>query len=151
MAAIIALAFIVVPMVEIAVLVKVGGVIGLGPTLALVVATAIAGTALLRHQGLGVLRRLRDGIAAGELPVAEVFDGACLLLAGALLLTPGFVTDALGLALFVPWVRAALRAALARHLEVRRGRTRKPDAERTGPVIDGDWRVIDDDRHEDRP
>jgi len=108
--------FIVVPIVEIALFVQVGGAIGLWPTLAVVVLTAALGTALLRHQGLDTLRRVQDSLARDRLPVAEMFDGLCLLMAGALLLTPGFMTDALGFLLFVPPLRAAAAQAIVRYL-----------------------------------
>ena len=110
------LAFIGVPLVEIAVFIKLGGILGLWPTLGVVILTAIAGTTLLRHQGLATLGRARSNLEAGRFPMAEVFDGVCLLLAGALLLTPGFVTDLAGLLLFVPALRSVLRRVLARHL-----------------------------------
>jgi len=109
-------AFIGVPLIEIAVFIQVGGAIGLGWTLLVVVATAVAGTWLLRAQGLATLRRARGQLDAGQLPARELFDGVCLLFAGALLLTPGFVTDSLGLLLFVPPVRELLRQAILSHM-----------------------------------
>ena len=116
MPAVILLAFAATAIVEVAVFVEVGGAIGLWPTLLAVVATAVTGGWLLRRQGLAALRRARRDLAAGRPPIEELFDGLCLLLAGALLLTPGFVTDAGGLALFVPGLRARLRRALGRRL-----------------------------------
>jgi UPF0716 protein FxsA len=110
-------AFIAVPLVEIAVFIQVGGWIGLWPTLAIVVLTAIAGTALLRSQGLATAQRARQQMDRGVLPAREMFDGICLVFAGALLLTPGFVTDAVGLLLFVQPVRDALRAYAGRYIE----------------------------------
>jgi UPF0716 protein FxsA len=107
---------IVIPITEIAVFIEVGGRIGLWPTLATVVLTAMVGTALLRQQGLATLMRARQSLEENRLPMSEVFDGACLLVAGALLLTPGFVTDGAGLLLFVPAVRAALLKGLGRYL-----------------------------------
>lgn len=104
--------FIAVPLIEIAVFIQVGGVIGLWPTIALVILTAVAGTAMLRAQGLATLRRAQASLERGEAPLREVFDGACLLVAGVLLLTPGFVTDAVGLLLFLPPVRNGLRGWL---------------------------------------
>ena len=97
-----------IPIAEIAVFIKAGQIIGLGWTLAVVVLTAVAGTALLRRQGLKVLAQTQEKLNRGELPVGEMFDGICLLVAGALLLTPGFITDAVGLALFIPPVRRVL-------------------------------------------
>ena len=136
-----------VPLVEIAVFIAVGERIGLWPTLALVVVTAMAGTALLRHQGLSTLARAQESLAQDRFPMAEVFDGVCLLVAGALLLTPGFVTDGAGLLLFVPTLRAALRRALARHL-VAAGRVQMwPEGPPRGTAGDG-AKVIDGEYHE---
>ena len=108
--------FVAVPLVEIAVFIKVGGIIGLGWTLACVVLTAVIGTALLRQQGLATLQRAQDSMARNEMPLRELFDGACLLVAGVLLLTPGFVTDAAGALLLLPPIREVLRQFLARRL-----------------------------------
>jgi len=133
--------FIAVPLLEIAVFIEVGGRIGLWPTLALVVATALAGTWLLRLQGLSTLRRARAAVGRGELPLGEVFDGACLLVAGVLLLTPGFVTDTMGLLLFLPPVRAALRRLIGRHMKLHV--VRRPTGPGTGDgVIDGEWEEV---------
>lgn len=143
-----------VPIVEIAVFIQVGGWIGLWPTIATVVLTALVGTALLRQQGFATLMKVRESLAAGRLPMAEVFDGVCLLVAGALLLTPGFVTDAIGLLLFVPQLRAAVRQRLAAYL-LSSGRVhtvsesppprRDPHRPPGGPtVIEGEYEEIDD-------
>lgn len=110
------LLFIVTPILEIAVFIQVGGSIGLWPTLGLVVATAVIGTTLLRRQGLATISNARESLARGEFPVNEVFDGACLLAAGLLLLTPGFVTDLLGALLLTPLFRAAIRGPVIRAL-----------------------------------
>jgi UPF0716 protein FxsA len=137
-----------VPIVEIAVFIEVGGRLGLWPTLATIILTAMAGTALLRQQGLATLQRVRESLEANRFPMAEVFDGLCLLVAGALLLTPGFVTDAAGLLLFVPAVRVALRQAFGRYL-VASGRldawTEKPGPFAPGggdTVIDGEYHEV---------
>ena len=105
MAFAILLALIGVPLVEIAVFIEVGGWIGLWPTLAVIVLTAFAGTWLIRAQGIGVLMRARQTVAEGGAPLREMFDGVCLIVAGAFLLTPGFVTDAAGFLLLLPPVR----------------------------------------------
>lgn len=106
---IILLLFIGVPIIEIATFIQVGDLIGLWPTLAVVVLTAIIGTSLLRHQGLNTLAKAQTNLNAGRLPAEEIFDGLCMLLAGALLLTPGFVTDSVGFLLFFPPFRALIR------------------------------------------
>jgi len=108
MAPIILFLFIAVPILEIAVLIQVGSIIGTWPTVGLVILTAVVGTALLRAQGMATLARAQEALNRGEAPLREVFDGACLLVAGVLLLTPGFVTDSLGLSLFLSPVRSAL-------------------------------------------
>ncbi|MDX9861083.1 MAG: FxsA family protein [Rhodospirillales bacterium] len=157
MGLLILLAMIGVPIVEIAVFIKVGGWIGLAPTIATVVLTALIGTALLRRQGLATLMKVRENLAAGRLPVAEMFDGLCLLLAGALLLTPGFVTDAVGFLLFVPPVRAAVGRWLSAYL-LSSGRVHvHADGPMAGggpsrppggpPIIEGEYEELDaDDR-----
>ncbi|MDE0942498.1 MAG: FxsA family protein [Alphaproteobacteria bacterium] len=113
---IILLAFIAIPLIEIAVFIEVGGYIGLWWTLAIVVGTALGGTYMLRHQGLATLRRAQANMAEGRMPLREVFDGLCLLIAGALLLTPGFVTDLTGALLLMPPVRVFLGSLVARHI-----------------------------------
>jgi UPF0716 protein FxsA len=109
MAIILLIAFVAVPVVEIAVFIEVGGRIGALNTILTVVLTATIGIWLLRGQGLQALGRVQESLNRNVLPVAEVFDGLCLLAAGALLLTPGFVTDAMGFLLFVPPFRRHLR------------------------------------------
>lgn len=113
---VILLAFIAIPLIEIAVFIEVGGFIGLWWTLAIVVGTAVGGTFILRRQGLSTLHRAQEQMAAGRMPLREVFDGLCLLVAGALLLTPGFVTDLTGALLLMPPVRLFLSRLVARHI-----------------------------------
>ncbi len=93
------------PLGEIAIFIKVGSLIGLWPTLASIVATAILGVALLRRQGLATLAKAQQSLDQGGIPLDAMFHGILLLIAGALLLTPGFLTDALGFLLLVPAVR----------------------------------------------
>lgn len=106
------LAFVGVPILEIALFIQVGGAIGLGWTLALVIGTALLGTMLLRAQGLATMGRARASLDRGEVPMREVFDGACLLVGGALLLTPGFATDTIGFLLLLPPVRTLMLSRL---------------------------------------
>ncbi|PWW00543.1 UPF0716 protein FxsA [Hoeflea marina] len=94
-----------VPLAEIAVFVFVGGLIGVFATLALVLVTAVIGTALLRWQGFGIMARISAETKAGRVPGRDLAHGAMILVAGVLLLTPGFVTDSLGFLLFVPAIR----------------------------------------------
>lgn len=102
------LLFLLVPMVEIYFLIKVGNIIGAIPTIGLVVFTALLGALLLRVQGWMTLQRARLSMAQGQLPATEMMEGVLLVFAGALLLTPGFVTDSIGFLLLVPPVRKAL-------------------------------------------
>ncbi|MDP7546283.1 MAG: FxsA family protein [Alphaproteobacteria bacterium] len=113
---VILLAFIAIPLIEIAVFIEVGGFIGLWWTLAVVVGTALGGTYMLRRQGLSTLHRAQLQMAEGRMPLREVFDGLCLLVAGALLLTPGFLTDLAGALLLLPAVRLFLGRLVARHI-----------------------------------
>jgi UPF0716 protein FxsA len=106
--------FIVIPLVEIAVIIQVGDWLGLVNTIGLLILVSVVGAWLVKHQGLGVLRRIGEQRQAGQVPAAAVFDGALILLAGALLLFPGFVTDVFGLLLLLPPVRAGVRAFLRR-------------------------------------
>lgn len=97
-----------IPIIEIALFIEVGGWIGTWPTVGIVILTAIVGSAMLRQQGLGVLRTMQDRLAGGESPGRLLADGAMILFAGALLLTPGFFTDAVGFLLLLPPVRTAV-------------------------------------------
>lgn len=112
--------FIAMPLVEIGVFIEVGSAIGLWPTLGAIVLTAIVGSALIRHQGLAIFGQARESFAAGQLPVREIFEGICLLLAGAFLLTPGFVTDGLGALLLIPPFRDLIRTIVLTHFLDRR-------------------------------
>lgn len=100
--------FVAVPLIEIALFIQVGGAIGLWPTILIVVVTAIIGTSLVRTQGARALERLRGSLNALSDPTEPLADGAMILFSGALLLTPGFFTDAIGFALLVPAVRTAV-------------------------------------------
>lgn len=108
------LAFIVVPIAELAVIVAVAQRIGLLWTLAMLFGFSIAGSVLAKQQGLEVWRRVRATLARGEMPSTEVVDGFLILLAGALLLSPGFLTDVVGVALLVPPARAGIRRVARR-------------------------------------
>jgi len=144
-----------VPMVEIGVFIEVGGLIGLWPTIVVIFITAAIGTGLLRAQGLAVMYRAREAMSRGEMPMAQVFDGLCLLFAGALLLTPGFVTDAVGFLLFIPPLRVFLGRGIAA-FAAKRGSvhtwSQGGGGVEAGPksgdasVIDGDFEDVTGDR-----
>jgi UPF0716 protein FxsA len=106
------LLFIVVPIVELYVIIQVGELIGLWPTLALLLADALLGSLLLRHQGRGAWRRFNAALAERRFPGREVADGLMIAIGGTLLLTPGFVTDIFGFFLLIPPTRALARRAM---------------------------------------
>ena len=107
--------FIVVPLAEIVVLVEVGSFVGVAGTLGLVVMTALAGALMVRQQGLASVRQIHTALSRGELPARAFYHAGFLLLAGALLLTPGFLTDTLGFLCLMPPVREQLGQWLIRH------------------------------------
>jgi UPF0716 protein FxsA len=106
--------FIVVPIAEIYVLLQIGHAIGALPTIALLIADSVLGAALMRSQGRAAWLRLNAALAEGRVPGREVMDGALVILGGALLLTPGFLSDILGLVLLLPPTRAIVRRVLLR-------------------------------------
>jgi UPF0716 protein FxsA len=124
MVPILVIAFILVPLAELAVLIAVGDWIGLVPTLILLLVVSVAGAWLAKREGLAAWRRLQLALAQGRMPTAEVTDGALILLAGALLLTPGFLSDVLGILLLLPPTRAIARRQLPRLAERRLRRRR---------------------------
>jgi UPF0716 protein FxsA len=105
--------FILVPLVELALFLVLGSRIGLWPTLAIIIVTGTIGAWLAKSQGTRALRNFRQAIASGRLPHTEIVDGLMILIAGALLLTPGFLTDAVGFAVLIPSLRAGFRKTLA--------------------------------------
>jgi UPF0716 protein FxsA len=119
MVGLLVLIFIIVPIVELAVIIQVGQALGVLPTIGLLLAVSIAGAWLVKREGIGVWRRFRRQIDSGVVPARELADGVMILFAGALLMTPGFVTDVLGLALLIPTVRGAVRAATLARLRHR--------------------------------
>jgi UPF0716 protein FxsA len=146
-------AFIGVPLLEIALFIKVGGWIGLGPTLALIVLSAVIGAWMLRQQGVGVLMRAQRQLADGSLPVAEVFEGLCLVIAAVLLLTPGFFTDAVGAILLVPAVRRALYRQVRRRIEphIVPAPGDVDVGPHAGPVIEAEFEELDQGQRSGRP
>jgi UPF0716 protein FxsA len=108
------LLFVIVPIVELAVIIQVGHLIGVLPTIVALLALSFGGAWLVKREGLSVWRRFRQQVDSGHVPGRELADGVMILLAGALLLTPGFVSDFFGLLLLLPPVRAAVRAAALR-------------------------------------
>lgn len=107
--------FLIVPVLEMYLLIKVGSLIGAFPTILAVILAAVLGIVLLRIQGLATLQRVQQSLARGELPAREMLEGVVLFAGGVLFLAPGFLTDALGLLCLVPAVRRHLVAVLLRH------------------------------------
>lgn len=127
MLALIALLFIVVPLVELYVIVQVGQEIGVLNTIGLMIVISVVGAWLARHEGVWVLRRIQEQVALGKVPGNELIDGALVLVGAILLLVPGFVGDALGLLLLFPPTRAIFRAFLKRRFQIVTIRRSGPD------------------------
>lgn len=150
--------FVAVPIIEIALFIQVGGLIGLWPTLAIVLLTAVLGTSLMRSQGAHAWAEIQDSINELRDPTRPLAHGVMILIAGMLLLTPGFFTDTLGLLLLVPPVRDAVMRHLSRRIRVSRVRMEGASA-RHEPhrppygdgVIDGEYIVEEDDLRRSRP
>lgn len=111
--------FIVVPFIELYVILQIGREIGAVWTIALLIFMSVAGAALVKREGFGVLRRAQQRMEAGQVPGRELVDGVMILFAGALLLTPGFLSDVVGILLLLPPIRVTLRAAAIRALRKR--------------------------------
>jgi UPF0716 protein FxsA len=139
--------FIVVPIAELALIIQVGQAIGVWWTIAFLVADSILGSVLMRSQGRASWRRFNDAVRIGRVPAREVADGVLIIFGGALLLTPGFLTDVLGLVLLIPPTRALVRrvflrtamrriAASMAGAEMPRGRRREDDVDGTAVDVD---------------
>jgi UPF0716 protein FxsA len=109
--------FIGVPLLELALLIKIGSAIGTVNTLLIVVGTGVAGAAFARSQGFAILQRIQADLEAGHLPADDIVNGACVLAGGLLLLTPGLLTDATGFALLLPPSRELLKEAAKRYIK----------------------------------
>ncbi|KAA1161726.1 FxsA family protein [Pseudoalteromonas fuliginea] len=111
--------FIIIPIIEIALLIQVSDVIGGFATIALVVITAILGAKMVKQQGMSALQNVQTQMAQGQMPAKELFTGICVVIAGVLLLTPGIMTDVFGLLLLTPAIRNKLAAGLASQATVK--------------------------------
>lgn len=145
------LIFVAVPIIEIALFIQVGGLIGLWPTLAIVVLTAMVGTALMRSQGSHAWNEVQSSFNELRDPTRPLAHGVMILIAGMLLLTPGFFTDSLGLLLLIPKVRDGVMAYVAQRVQIARIdiQSQRPRHEPHRPpydegVIDGDYVVEED-------
>ena len=158
--------FIAMPIVEIALLLRVGDAVGWAPTLLIVIATAVVGSGMLRQQGLATINKARQRLDAGELPAKQMLEGMLIMVGGVLLLTPGFVTDFFGFLCLIPFTRQWLATRLSARAIVgfsaskqrgatnaqpdvsQSGRSRPDSSSRSradGDIIDGDFKRLDDD------
>jgi UPF0716 protein FxsA len=111
------LLFVLVPLVELAILIRLGTLIGFWPTIGLVVATGTLGAVLAKSQGLRVLQAIQADLRAGRVPTGRLMDGLLVLVGGIVLLTPGLLTDVLGIVLLLPFTRARFMAGVRRRFE----------------------------------
>lgn len=141
-------AFIAVPVIEIVLFIQIGGAIGTLWTLMIVVVTAILGTYFVRSQGVATLARLQSSFSDMRDPTEPLVHGAMILFAGALLLTPGFFTDAVGFALMIPQFRTFMFQVLRKRVKVQSFSTHRgpqqPHQNGPGDVIDGDFEDVSD-------
>lgn len=133
------LIFLTIPVIEIYLIIKVGGVLGAIPTIALIIFTAVLGAMLLRVQGMQTLQKAQNALAQGELPALPLLEGVVLLVCGALLLTPGFFTDVIG---FIGLIPAARRALLLWFIG--RSQARAPNQPQGPRTIEGEYSREDD-------
>ncbi len=133
-----------VPVIEIGLFIQLGGILGLWPTLAIVVLTALIGSALLRTQGLSTLEELKRTAETGQSPAGPLANGALILGAGILLLTPGFFTDSIGFLLMVPPVRALLIKWVAARAQMKIYAA-AANSQQAPDIIDGEFEVVEDD------
>lgn len=110
--------FIIIPIIEITVIMQVGALLGVWPTVAIVILSAWLGAKYVRQQGLATLQSVQTKMAQGEMPSGEIVTGLMLLVAGVLLVTPGFVTDIFGLLILIPSVRAGIANQVQKHIKV---------------------------------
>jgi UPF0716 protein FxsA len=109
--------FVFVPVMELYILIEAGRILGLGPTIGLIMMTGVAGAWLARSQGVEILKRIQEETSRGQMPATILIDGALILVGGLLLLTPGFFTDALGFSFLVPLTRDLWRKGLSTWLQ----------------------------------
>ena len=142
------LAFLLVPLIEIALFIQVGGAIGLGWTLLIVIITAVLGTMLVRAQGMQALGQVKSSFSEMRDPSEALAHGAMILFSGALLLTPGFFTDAVGFALLVPAIRLAVFRWVKGRVNVTTFSTHEPGTQQHPDIVDGEFTEVDPDRRE---
>jgi UPF0716 protein FxsA len=129
----------VVPVLEIYMLLQIGSIIGVIPTIISVVATAVIGSWLLRQQGFSTLQRIQQSMAQGTLPTKELIEGPILMVGGALLLTPGFVTDAIGFFCLIPTTRQQIVSYVLKHMVIPNTSSTQPHAANNPDAIEGEY------------
>lgn len=144
------LAFVLVPIIEIGLFIQVGGLIGLWPTLAIVLLTAMIGTYMVKSEGRGVLRDLQNAINRMEDPSEHLASGAMILFAGALLLTPGFFTDTMGILLLIPGVRSVVFSQIKAKMQDQRARGQSRGGFQSQTIV-VDYEVIDENQPNSGP
>lgn len=139
--------FLVIPLIEIYAFMAVGGEIGILKTLLLCVLTAIIGGLLVRQQGFEILQKAQNSFQQGIMPLEALFDGICIVISGALLLTPGFFTDIIGFLLLIPHFRQILRKAALKSgkFGVNTSQNTQNRTSYDGDVVEGDYETVDDD------
>ncbi len=137
--------FVLVPLAEIMVFINISGSIGLGTALLIALLTAILGGSIVKYQGIQTIMTAQKSMSGGGIPSKELFDGLCLVAAGATLITPGFITDAIGFSLLVPAIRNYLRAKISKSVKFQGSsfsaeyaQTKDPDA------IDVEYETIEE-------
>ncbi|MEM6998431.1 MAG: FxsA family protein [Pseudomonadota bacterium] len=131
--------FILIPLIEISLIIQVGQIIGAFHTIVLIVFTAVVGAGLLKIQGTSTLSRVQQQLEQGQLPAQELIEGVMLLLAGALLLTPGFFTDVIGFLILTPHIRSLFAVNLLKYILVDRVNRYKSE---DGTVIEGEYHEV---------
>lgn len=137
------LLFLIIPFVEIYLLLTIGGMIGALPTIFLVVFTAVLGAWLLRRQGFATWQRFQRCLEQGAVPAFEMIEGPILLVGGALLLTPGFFTDAVGFACLIPQVRTKIARYVIENYLIRTEGPFQPSGSAEQDVLEGEYRKED--------
>ena len=141
--------FLIIPIIEIFFLIKVGETIGAWPTIFLVVLTAVIGAGLLRQQGISTLARFQQNMGQGKLPAQEMIEGILLAVGGALLMTPGFVTDTLGFLCLLPFSRQFIAKAVMKHSAIQMkaqmgGFTQNAQWQQDGNIYEGEYSEVDE-------
>ena len=144
--------FVVVPIIEIALFIQLGGLLGFWATMGIVVLTAMAGSILIRSQGFQAMQRLQASMSGGDDPVDSLVHGFFILVAGIVLVTPGFFTDAVGLSLLIPQVRQFLITYFSKHMSgyFHVVQTRQHPHQAQPDVVEGEYVRLDEDENNHR-